>query len=151
MGNSRYLAKILHKRIRTERLTTRRQTELCRVRVPAFLFRRPFRRRRRGDVSRGSSRSGVGCGSRAERSRAAACSPRRPLPPRRRSTGTARAPGTSPPRAPARRRPPPGTSLCPVSSLLDLLLLPSSLSWSQHEARQKNTTGSSRAIIRNTY
>jgi hypothetical protein len=68
------------------------------LQVPAFLFGRPFRRGTRGDVSRESSRSSVGCESRARRSRVAACSPWQLLPPHRRSTGIARVSGTSPPR-----------------------------------------------------
>ena len=72
---------------------------------------RSIRRRRRGGGSRGSSRSGGGCGSRVGRSRAAARSRRPPPPRRRRSRGTARAPETWPPRAPARRTPARGTCL----------------------------------------
>jgi hypothetical protein len=71
---------------------------------------RQVTRRGRGVGSRGRSRGAAGYGSRAGRSRGAARSPRRPPPPRRRSRGNARAPGTSPPRVPARRKPPPGTS-----------------------------------------
>ena len=67
---------------------------------------RSIRRRRRGGGSRGSSRSGGGCGSRAGRSRAAARSRRPPPTRRRRSRSTARVPGASPPRAPARRTTP---------------------------------------------
>jgi hypothetical protein len=86
---------------------------------------RQVTRRGRGAGSRGRSRGGAGYGSRAGRSRGAARSPRRPPPPRRRSRGNARAPGTSPPRAPARRKPAPGTS--PSSSALELPFLAAEL------------------------